>query len=228
MCNKMSMSDAGKLGAIAAKETKQKQLQERIETYFKNPKLCKQCNKALPYKEHTRKHFCDNSCAASFNNIKRKSSVVTEIVDNKEITLTSNKKVIKKRSLCIFCSKTCKRNADKYCSLECQAKQRWNIIKQKIDQEQGVYSKNPRQAKRYLLETHGHKCAIPNCGISEWHGKPVLLICDHINGNSGDWNLTNLRLICSNCDAQTPFYKARNKGNGRHSRRQRYKDGKSY
>ena len=44
-------------------------------------------------------------------------------------------------------------------------------------------------------------------------------------------NLTvreNLRLVCPNCDSQLPTYKSRNRGSGRHSRRQRYRDGQSY
>ncbi|WIM86214.1 hypothetical protein PT015_14985 [Candidatus Mycobacterium wuenschmannii] len=38
----------------------------------------------------------------------------------------------------------------------------------------------------------------------------------------------NLRLICPNCDSQLPTYKARNRGSGRHYRRQRYANGQSY
>jgi hypothetical protein len=66
------------------------------------------------------------------------------------------------------------------------------------------------------------------CGIDTWAGKPIMLVCDHINGNPEDWSLDNLRLICSNCDATTPFYKNRNMGNGRYKRRERYHSGKSY
>ena len=222
MCNKMSMSEAGKLGAIASTITKNKQKQERIDSYNKNPKLCLFCNNPLPYKNHKQKDFCNSSCSASLNNAKRKKE--TEENPNK----TYNRHPPQEKPNCIACGKKCKKNADKYCSLQCLANYRWYVTKQKIEKEQAVHSKNPRQAKLYLKETQGCKCAISHCGISEWHGQPVLLILDHINGNPEDWSLSNLRLICSNCDAQTPFYKARNKGNGRHSRRQRYKDGKSF
>ena len=44
---------------------------------------------------------------------------------------------------------------------------------------------------------------------------------DHIDGNSENNRLDNLRLICSNCDMQLPTYKAKNKGKGR---KDRYKD----
>ena len=74
--------------------------------------------------------------------------------------------------------------------------------------------------KWYLIETRGHRCEI--CGLSEWLNEPIVLILDHIDGNADNWLLGNLRLICSNCDSQTPTYKSKNKGNGRAWRRERY------
>jgi hypothetical protein len=38
----------------------------------------------------------------------------------------------------------------------------------------------------------------------------------------------NLCLLCPNCHSQTSTYKARNRGNGRHFRMQRFREGKSY
>jgi hypothetical protein len=208
MSKKMSMSEAGKLGGLASKITQLKQKQERIEAYYKNPKTCLFCNNPIQYELKASNKYCNHSCAAKYNNAIR------------------GFKSKERLPHCIICGNKTKKGAHKYCSLQCQADHRWIIDKETIAKEQKVTG--IRQAKRYLLETQGHRCAIPHCGISEWHGQPVLLICDHINGNSEDWSLPNLRLICSNCDTQTPFYKNRNKGNGRHFRRQRYKDGKSY
>ena len=54
------------------------------------------------------------------------------------------------------------------------------------------------------------------------------LVIDHIDGNSENNNLSNLRVICPNCDSLTSTYKGLNKGNGRAYRRKRYKEGKSY
>jgi len=59
----------------------------------------------------------------------------------------------------------------------------------------------------------GHQCEI--CGLTEWQGQPAPLVMDHIDGHADNNLLTNLRLVCGNCDMQLPTYKAKNKGNGR-------------
>jgi len=58
-----------------------------------------------------------------------------------------------------------------------------------------------------LIKKKGHKCEL--CGFTEWLDKPILLILDHINGNSDDYSLENLRVICSNCDSTLSTYKNR-------------------
>lgn len=85
---------------------------------------------------------------------------------------------------------------------------------------------HPPRLRRWLFEKYGHKCSV--CGTTEWMGKTVPLIADHIDGNSYNNQVSNLRLVCGNCDMQLPTYKGRNAGKGRHSRRQRYKEGKSF
>ncbi|BBH17026.1 hypothetical protein Back2_13130 [Nocardioides baekrokdamisoli] len=46
--------------------------------------------------------------------------------------------------------------------------------------------------------------------------------------NASNNHRDNLRLVCPNCDSQLPTFKARNRGQGRAWRKQRYADGKSY
>lgn len=85
--------------------------------------------------------------------------------------------------------------------------------------------KQPAALRGCVSRTQGWNCDI--CKITEWNGNIVPLILDHIDGNSENCFPNNLRLICPNCDALLSTYMGRNRGNGRHIRRQRYKDGKS-
>lgn len=40
------------------------------------------------------------------------------------------------------------------------------------------------------------------CGLGElWHGRPLSLILDHVNGIRDDHRLNNLRIVCPNCVA---------------------------
>jgi len=125
---------------------------------------------------------------------------------------------------CVICGVNVKKGAMKYCSSACCAKGKWDIKKTVIEQSGRV--EHQRQGRRYLLERDGHQCAI--CHNTEWNGQNIPLVLDHIDGNPDNWDLNNLRMICCNCDALTPTYKNKNRGNGRHSRRQRYKEGKSF
>jgi hypothetical protein len=115
--------------------------------------------------------------------------------------------------------KTTSRNSyNYYCSNACQHDYQ---IEQRI--KSGKFS--ARTAKNWLIR-QDNCCKI--CGLKNWNNKEIILILDHINGDSSDNSLENLRLVCANCDSQLPTFKNRNKGNGRHSRRQRYSSGKSY
>jgi ribosomal protein S27E len=53
------------------------------------------------------------------------------------------------------------------------------------------------------------RCAI--CGLTEWLGKPIALVLDHINGINNDHRLQNLRLLCPNCNSQQETFAGRNK-----------------
>lgn len=81
--------------------------------------------------------------------------------------------------------------------------------------------------RNYILEEQNGFCSI--CSMEQvWNGNPIKFVLDHIDGNSENNARDNLRLVCPNCDSQLDTYKARNTGNGRWSRRQRYKEGKSF
>lgn len=73
-----------------------------------------------------------------------------------------------------------------------------------------------RLIRSYLINKYEHKCMI--CGLSDWMGVEIPLVCDHIDGNPTNNNLDNFRIICNNCDSILPTFKGKNKGNGRKNR----------
>lgn len=203
MRNGFSYSDAGKKGAEVTKKILQEKKLQKIAEYDKNPNKCVCCSSKLLY-EKKNNQYCSSSCAAKINNLKRAPR------ENKN------------RKLCMGCQQ--ETTNPKFCSNKCQCDHLWKVRKNKIEQEKKI--DNVLVSKKYLLETRGHVCEI--CGLTEWQGKPIPLVKDHINGDSTNNYLQNLRLICCNCDAQTEFYKGKNRGRGRAYRRQRYAEGKSW
>ena len=69
--------------------------------------------------------------------------------------------------------------------------------------------------RTHLLEQVNYECE--ECGFDKNH--PVdnssILEIDHIDGNGENHSPTNLKVLCPNCHALTPTYRARNKGKGR-------------
>ena len=130
----------------------------------------------------------------------------------------------KRRRPCAVCGKILNRNAAKFCSNKCQRASQWAKCKSEIEAT-GV-APFVRSAKKYLLERDGPGCQL--CGNTQWQGRPIPILLDHINGDAADWAVSNLRLICPNCDALLPTFKNRNKGRGRFARLQRYRQGLSY
>ncbi len=157
-----------------------------------------------------------------------------QIADNLKIGQTTVRYWLKKYKLktskiktslqCQFCSCNLTKRQKKFCSILCQKKFFWDLKKKEIILTQE--ERSVKSAKRFLLENRGNQCEI--CKNEKWCGSPIPLIMDHIDGNAENNKLTNLRLVCGNCDMQLPTYKGRNKGNGRHNRRKRYQEGKSF
>lgn len=180
---------------------------------------CKKCGKVI----NGNKKFCDHSCAASYNNINVNRHTKRKTIKHNKNIIDIKITINKKTNLCENCLVVIPPNR-KFCSLKCQAEKRKKVQWEQIKNNEGVCS--CRTIKARFLENFGYKCWI--CGTEEWCGRPVPLVLDHINGDPYDNRFENFRLVCGNCDMQLPTYKAKNTGNGRHERRKRYKQGKSY
>jgi hypothetical protein len=77
--------------------------------------------------------------------------------------------------------------------------------------ERSAYVGMTRLKKRLLdeglLKNECYECHSP----PEWRGRPLVMRMDHINGDRGDQRIENLRMLCPNCDSQTPTFAGRNK-----------------
>lgn len=70
---------------------------------------------------------------------------------------------------------------------------------------------NRGQLKQRLIKEGILPNICSECGLKpEWCGKKLVMILDHINGISNDNSITNLRLLCPNCNSQSSTFAGRN------------------
>lgn len=122
-----------------------------------------------------------------------------------------------KKYNCLNCGIECNyshhNKANKFCSNDCQQKlRRQNSFTRLLEGN----IKDRGTIRSTLIYQFGKKCY--ECGLTEWRGHPIPLEVDHIDGNAGNNDYNNLRLVCPNCHGITPTWKGRNKGNGRSAR----------
>src|SRR3990172_2134416 len=65
--------------------------------------------------------------------------------------------------------------------------------------------------KRRLLDDGILERQCSRCSCDTWLNQPIPLELDHINGNSKNNRLENLRLLCPNCHALTSTYRGKNR-----------------
>lgn len=186
------------------------------DVYSLNPNKCSYCNNSLSYEKRNNK-FCNRVCSGRGCNRQRvlKTSIArAQKRNNQDVTTTS----------CLNCGENTKSIAATYCSPSCQSSYKLNDKISDWLVTGRMYCN--KVISGFLKEIHGNACAV--CGITEWNGKPITFEVEHKDGDSDDSSPSNVCLICPNCHSQTPTYKGRNRGNGRHARRTRYHQGKSY
>jgi hypothetical protein len=65
--------------------------------------------------------------------------------------------------------------------------------------------------KRRLLAAGLKENICEECGLgTTWNGKPLILTLDHVDGDSTNHRLENLRMLCPNCHSQTETFCGRN------------------
>ena len=133
----------------------------------------------------------------------------------------AGRKIAPSTFICLFCGKENSyghSKVNKYCSAKCQQDYQWEFVKKpKLEQGHGG------NYRRYLKEKYGDCCA--ECGqTSSWNNKSLTLQLDHIDGNSDNNALSNLRLLCPNCHSQTDTYGSKGQGSRykKHTKRNKY------
>jgi len=161
--------------------------------------FCLNCNK-----ETKNPKYCCRSCSVSKNNL----------------GVQRNKPVDK---ICLNCSNKVKRNKSKFCSMECSLNYKAIEKRREVlsNLENGKYI-SFKQLRALLLDTYK---TCQECNIEPiWNNKPLSFQIDHIDGNSDNNDIKNLRVLCPNCHTQTITWCSRNiKNTKRNKYLRRYK-----
>lgn len=184
--------------------------------YEENPKCCKYCGKPIPFEERNRKEFCNQSCSASYNNIRRNGNTERKSPD-------PNKKYY-----CLSCGKELKYSSSsnmKFCNQKCmndykykQYIESWKEGKE--DGRAGLYDIS-NYIRRYFFEKYNSSCQICGWNKINPHTGKVPLQLHHIDGDCLNNKEENLQLLCPNCHSLTENFGSSNKNSSRIYRKQK-------
>jgi hypothetical protein len=71
--------------------------------------------------------------------------------------------------------------------------------------------RNRTHLKKRLIAAGLKENRCEECGLREWHGRPLSMALHHVNGDGRDNRLENLQLLCPNCHSQTDNFSGRNR-----------------
>ena len=243
-----------KLNKMGCSQSERSKINRKNKVY--EELICLNCGKNFTAYKRNKQKFCSQSCNASHNNKKRiinnpdKKKKANCVHCGKDILISNyaslktasclecnpkygvnrkecieNVKRIDGKFICVNCGEKLNRKG-KYCSKGCEIEFKRNEIFKKI--ESGDTTLATHIYKKYLIYKYGEKCMECNWNEVNPYSKKVPIEIEHIDGNSENNDLKNLKLLCPNCHSLTPTYRALNIGNGRYKRRERYQKGKSF
>lgn len=175
---KLSMSEAGRLGGLASAILMKELRESNIRAYNSSPSKCKNCGKPMEYdKRHNR--FCSRNCAATYNNLNKAATIkkcnrcgaeyesrsgnrrYCDKCSHQSVYIEPDTKKHKSYkgdwiiSQCLNCGKQLKRKWEcLYCNAKCQKEYKWKQTKQRIlesgefDSSQGLVTKGETNRKQ--------------------------------------------------------------------------------
>lgn len=156
----------------------------------------KEFNKYPKEIENTNSNFCSRSCAAKVNNKK----------------FPKRKRLILREKNCLNCNCLMTKEGRKYCSRKCRDDHFITTNRKKFETDGFGPNVVNSTIRKFLINKNGNSCMICGLDASNWHGKQITLIVDHIDGKANNNDMSNLRIVCPNCDSQLETFKGRNIG----------------
>ena len=107
-----------------------------------------------------------------------------------------------------------------YCDNKCQADYEYQSFIAKwlsgiVVGWRGKTRQLSNHVRRYLHETRGTGCECCGWDVKHPVDGATLTEIDHIDGDPENCTPENLRILCPNCHAMTPTFRARNKASSR-------------
>lgn len=182
---------------------------------------CVQCSNIIP-KNFENKKFCNRSCATSYNNkgiIRNPNGLGGFKTDNRGLGNNGGGRKVEP-NYCKECNIRIKTRSV-YCSNKCFNTYRYKEKIKAWHEDSTIannkYGQVPAFLRKYLISEAGYKCTEISCTSTDFEG--VILEIDHIDGKADNNSPENLRVVCPQCHALSPFHRALNKNSSRVNRK---------